>query len=307
MPLLALPQSLVDVRTTTSLDNSKYGGVRPGFIGQCTNPDCDSGWLHLFRKRSRPIFEGGWTCSPECTEARVQIAVRRELEGRVLADTVHRHRIPLGLLMLEKGWITQRQLREALDAQRAAGRGRVGEWLVKLGATDEKTVTRALCVQWSCPTLSIEDGAPALTSLIPRLLVEAYDAVPLRVAAGKLAYLGFLERPDSVLAWAIERMAGLRVECAIVPSSQFGPLLAKTLRGRFPPLELAEAVSEVAASHLLARAIERAQPRGSRIVRVHNCLWLRMFLSKEGHPTADIASVRDVVCTIGDLRFKNTG
>ena len=30
---------------------------RPGLIGQCANPGCRSGWLHLFRNRATPIFE----------------------------------------------------------------------------------------------------------------------------------------------------------------------------------------------------------------------------------------------------------
>ncbi len=33
--------------------------------------------------------------------------------------------------MLEQGWITQRQLRAALEAQKAAGSGRLGHWLVR--------------------------------------------------------------------------------------------------------------------------------------------------------------------------------
>src|SRR6201995_611512 len=93
-------------------DLQKDRFVRSSLIGQCANPGCRSGWLHLFRKRSTPIFEGGWTCSPECTEARVQGALRRELDGHGMANDTHHHRIPLGLLMLEQGWITRRQLRE---------------------------------------------------------------------------------------------------------------------------------------------------------------------------------------------------
>ena len=40
--------------------------------------------------------------------------------GQELQES-HRHRIPLGLVMLEQGWITSGQLRQALDAQKVAG------------------------------------------------------------------------------------------------------------------------------------------------------------------------------------------
>ena len=59
--------------------------------------------------------------------------------------------------------------------------------------------------------------------LLPRLFVDAFGALPLRVAAGKLLYLGFEDRLDPVLALAVERMSGLRVESGLVQESLFAP------------------------------------------------------------------------------------
>ena len=70
------------------------------------------------------------------------------------AHETHHHRIPLGLLMLEQGWITRAQLREALDARRRPGRAGWVIGLMQQHATDEAMVTRALALQWSCPVLS---------------------------------------------------------------------------------------------------------------------------------------------------------
>ncbi len=273
---------------------------RPSLIGQCANQGCRSGWLHLFRKRSTPVFQGGWTCSPECTEARVQWALGRE--RRAPAHEIHRHRIPLGLLMLEQGWITRRQLHDALQAQRAAGSGRLGDWLVRQRATDEATLTRALGLQWSCPVLANEAYDPvALTSVVPRLFLDAFGALPLRIAAGKLLYLGFEQCLDPVLAFAVGSMTGLRVESGIVCSSQFRPALDRLLGEKFPEAQLAEAVSEVPAAHLLARSIERFQPMNSKMVRMHNFMWLRMWRSREADSVPSSDSVVDVLCSIGAL------
>ena len=94
--------------------------------------------------------------------------------------------------MLEQGWITSGQLRGALDAQKAAGAGRLGNWLVRQQGVSELLVTRALGLQWSCPVMPLEyHDAEALTVLLPRLFVDAFGALPLRVAADKLLYLGF--------------------------------------------------------------------------------------------------------------------
>src|ERR1700679_3964628 len=51
--------------------------ARMGIFETCAHPGCRSGWIHLLRSRSAPVFEGGWTCSAECTAARVAAAVRR--------------------------------------------------------------------------------------------------------------------------------------------------------------------------------------------------------------------------------------
>lgn len=276
------------------------GRAGTGLFETCANPHCGSGWLHLWRNRRTPVFEGGWSCSAACTAARVAAAVARELDGRGVAQEVHRHRVPLGLLMLEQGWITPGQLRQALDAQRVAGAGRLGRWLVGQQGVSAQLVARALGVQWSCPVLPLEfHDAEALTVLVPRLFLDAFGALPLRVAAGQLLYLGFEDRLDPVVALAIERMSGLRVECGLVEESLFGPAHTRMLGAKFPAAELIEAGSEPALAHALAKSIERARPVESRLVRVHDCLWLRMWQRAQSGPMPERDSIRDVICSIG--------
>jgi hypothetical protein len=274
---------------------------RSGLLESCANSGCASGWLHLWRSRSAPVFEEGWTCSPACTEERLRAAVRRELDGRSAPSTAYRHRLPLGLLMMEKGWITSAQLRRALEAQKAAGGGRLGQYLVRQQAASEELVTRALSLQWSCPVLSAAFQDPeSLAPLMPRLFIDAFGAVPLRMAAGKILYVGFEERLDAVLALALERMSGLRVESGLVHSSEFGPAQARMLAAAFPPVQLLEAVSEAALAKALARAVERGRPLASRLVRVHDCVWLRMWKKTGSGPVPEAHAVEDVIGSIGE-------
>ena len=87
----------------------------------CANPDCATGWLHVWRSRSAPVFEGGWNCSADARQQRMRAAVRREFEGRGSGPSRYRHRMPLGLLMMEQGWITRRAVAQALEAQKTPG------------------------------------------------------------------------------------------------------------------------------------------------------------------------------------------
>ena len=270
-----------------------------GIFEACANPRCQSGWLHLWRSRSAPVFERGWNCSPACTEERMRVAVRREMEGCSTGSSAYRHRLPLGLLMMEQRWITAAQLKQALEAQRAAGTGRIGDFLVRQQGIGEELVTRALSLQWNCPVLPVGFHDPAaLSSLMPRLFVDAFGALPLRVAAGRLLYLGYEEKLDAVLALALERMSGLRVENGLVRGSEFRPAHERMLQAAFPPIELVEAASEPALVRVLARAIERVRPLESRLVRVHDCLWLRMWTKAQAGPIAELSSVVDVIATI---------
>jgi hypothetical protein len=264
------------------------------FLTTCANPGCSTGWLHLWRSRSAPIFEGGWSCSAACTQARVTAALARELEGRTVQEETHRHRVPLGLLMLEQGWIGIGELRQALDAQRAAATGKLGQWLVRQQGVSEQLVTRALGLQWSCPVLPLEFHDPqAVAACVPRLFLDAYRALPLRSAAGRLLYLGFEDRLDPVLALAVERMTGVRVECGLVRDSLFRSAHARMLEARFPAVELFEAESQPAAARAFAEAIEGFRSSESRLVRVHNLLWLRLWRRSHSQP------VQDLICSLG--------
>jgi len=270
-----------------------------GLLQACANPDCGSGWLQVWRSRSAPVFEGGWNCSAECTGYRVQMAVSRELDARGSSTERHRHRVPLGLLMLEQGWITAAQLRGALEGQRANKAGRLGHWLIAREGVSEALVTRALGLQWSCPVLPLEFHDPeGMSPVLPRLFVDAFGALPLRVAAGKLIYLGFEDRLDPALSLALERMLGLRVESGLVQGSQFRPAHGRMLEAKFPALQLLEAASEPALVRVLTKAVERARPVESRLVRVHDCLWLRMWRKPQTGAVPDVSSVEDVICTI---------
>ncbi len=264
----------------------------------CANPSCEGGWLCLGRSRKAPVFESGWSCSYACSARLIETAIRREMDAQGAPAAGHRHRIPLGLTMLEQGWISEGDLRTALSAQRAAGGGRLGGWLVRGKSATDEQVARALGLQWSCPVLGTASHHPeSLAVLMPRLFVDAFGALPLRVGAGRIAYLGFEDRPDAVLALAVERMTGLQVETGVVAESNFRPAHERLLRAPFPDAELIEAATEAATVGALTAAVERAKPRESRLVRVHDCLWLRMWLGPQPGPLPDPGSIQDVLCS----------
>ncbi len=306
MPLLIGGRNRAQVvsqeEKSTHLHSRERRGLGIGFFSACANQSCTSAWLHPLRSRTAPIFENGWTCSAECTRAVIQVAIHREMHGHSAERPVHRHRIPLGLLMLEHGWIEQEQLRAALDAQRQAGTGRIGSWLVKLGVVNEEMVTRAVALQWSCPVMSVEEHSPAAAAtILPRFLAETFEVLPLRAAETTALYLGFENAPDPVLALAIGRMTGRRVECGVVRESEFRTAIRRMLDAEFPNVLRIEAVSWAAAGLTLAREVERARPAASRLVRLRDYLWLRLWLRPPSSATPKQCEIKDLICSVAPI------
>ena len=45
----------------------------------------------------------------------------------------------------------------------------------------------------------------------------------------------------------------------------------------------------------LAKAVEGTRPVEARLVRVHDCLWLRMWRRRQTGPLPELGSIRDVI------------
>jgi hypothetical protein len=144
----------------------------------------------------------------------------------VPAPAVH-HRVPLGLLMISRGQLTNQQLRSALDAQRQTGRQRLGEWLEKLGFATEQQVTAALAQQWACPVLAAKASCdPASLRLLPYHLLETFRILPVQfVPSTRMFHLAFCDDIDYSALYAIEQMLNCRTQACLASRSAVARVL----------------------------------------------------------------------------------
>jgi Type II secretion system (T2SS), protein E, N-terminal domain len=247
----------------------------------CGSTGCSSGWTMPWRSRRRPIFEGQWGCSGRCVLAMVQTAVSRELgeAGESAISPPHRHRIPLGLMMLAQGWITQSQLQKALTAQRERGSGRIGEWLKTECGLAPEQIMRGVSMQWGCPVLTTEGFSPESMALVmPKIFVEKLGVLPLRTAGSRILYLGFSEQLDASAAFATEQMTKLKVESGVVDAAQFETARGRLLECDGVDLKLETVEDKDVMAAKITAILEQKRPIGSRLVRLHDNYWLRMWL-----------------------------
>jgi len=238
-------------------------------------------WMAPWKNRRRPIFEQEWGCSGRCLTALVQAAVDREVGDNLHAvtDEPHRHRIPLGLVLLAQGWITHPQLQTALQAQRATGHGRIGDWLAQGCGLEEERIARGLGVQWNCPVLSTDGFSPSRMALVmPKRLIVDFGLVPLRPAGSSLLYVAFQDKTDAATALGVEQMSGLKVESGLLPGTQFDTAKASVLAAEAVPVQIKQVSDRDAMTAAIVRALGQRQPLAARLVRVHQYYWLRMWL-----------------------------
>jgi hypothetical protein len=272
----------------------------------CGNAECAGGWTMPWRNRRRPIFEGQWGCSGRCVLAMARSAVRRELgDGDVSASSaLHRHRVPLGLLMLAQGWITHAQLQRALAAQRESGTGRIGDWLMSECGIAAEQIVRGLSMQWGCPVLTTEGFSPeAMALVMPRVFVEKFGLLPLRVAGSRILYVGFADRLDASAAFATEQMTDLKVESGVVEGSQFEVARGRLLACDGVDMKQERVEDKDAMAGRITAILEQKQPISSRLVRLHEYYWLRLWLERGAFGRAGTLPVaaedmRDYVFTV---------
>src|SRR5579864_4467641 len=148
---------------------SPWRGIWEKWVPHCARPDCERRhhlWSRVHPSRHGIVVDGSWYCLNECLERALEAAFR-SLSSRSNKGASP-HRIPLGLLLLSRQQVTVEQLRRALEAQRTAGYGRIGEWLRTLGFVNEEQVTAALARQWSRPILR-GNALPTAHHRIPQI------------------------------------------------------------------------------------------------------------------------------------------
>lgn len=254
----------------------------------CGNRECRTGWLQLFRSRSFPRFDEKWACSSACMERMIADAVRSQIECWEPFSAQRALRMPLGLILLSRGWISHRELQEALAVQRDAQNGRIGEWLCRLHGVPEETITKALGIQWNCAVLP--SGMPGLEFAplqIPAVLRKHYDLALLRRGPAATFYLAGKYRAEHAAARAVEHMLREPVVAAFLEDSAWA--FADTEVVDTAELHLPGRDGVVAC---ISRLIERFRPNDARLVRVHDHLWLRVWLGGRGRRSME---TRDIV------------
>jgi hypothetical protein len=119
----------------------------------------------------------------------------------------------IGELLVERGKITEHQLKAALHNQ-GFFREHLGTTLFKMGFIDEETLGEALAVLSGVPyarPIMFQDLSPSLINLLPTKLAEKHDIVPLRLE-GRRLHVAMLDPRDLLVLDEIAFITGYAIQ-----------------------------------------------------------------------------------------------
>jgi Type II secretion system (T2SS), protein E, N-terminal domain len=240
-----------------------------------------------------------WYCSPQCFESAARRCFSRASITPAAAPR-GQHRIPLGLVLLSRGQLSNTQLRSALQAQRENGCGRIGQWLEKMGFATEEQVTSAMGMQWACPVLPASAvSSTDFAATLPIRLLENFRMLPVHFSRERVLYLAFSEGVDYTALYAIEQALQCRTEACLVGSTTMEAALARLVQHRRAGDCLFEdRLSDAEMARITCGCVIKLGAREVRIVACGEYVWAR--LEPESGPTNLLFRRPESVAVVSD-------
>ena len=130
--------------------------------------------------------------------------------------------VPIGEVLKEYGYITDGQIKQALEFQKTdEGKGkRLGDLLLEFGFVSEKQVLEALGKKLDLPIVKSEELEFDLNAIakIPKPILEKYDAIPVAEKNGRLV-LAMCDPLDFYAQEDIKQIAGMPLDIVLCERS----------------------------------------------------------------------------------------
>jgi hypothetical protein len=217
-----------------------------------------------------------WYCSVDCFVESAHARLSELCDERVVAMP-HRPRLPLGLVMVSKDFLTGDQLRFATAQSQLHGE-ELETALLRLGLANERQLASARATQWGCLLAKQNPMGQPVEADIPPALLRATHAVPLHYSAtaGRLL-LGFVYRVEHTLLHALEQMMGCKAEpCFITPSEFEHQMTRITAVPNYEEVVMEGTMTPAQMAKTLGRMAVQVAAREARFVHCSDYIWTRL-------------------------------
>lgn len=254
-------------------------------LPRCSRVECStsSGWTGVLHHASGVrLNEQDWFCSPACLGGALEDRLRGVFTQESGPAPV-RTTMPMGLMLLARGAVTDLELRAALDLQQATGE-RIGTCLMRLGNISTGDIASVVATQWGCPVFPAESVQPACSMLLPFSLVERYRMLPVHlVALGRRLFVGFCENVNHTALIAIEHMLGCETEACVITESKFHQVLDYRKLDTSGEVAVNRPDTASEAARMICSYVQQTAAEAVRVYAVEGNIWVRLFFRRSFH------------------------
>lgn len=255
---------------------SKWRSWKP----QCASLDCSSNTLfQTITRRNRGMkVNEQWYCQ-DCLDQSVQAKIMELMTSQGRPGRAHSSRIPLGLLLLQRGILTAEQLRIALDRHRLAELN-FGDVVQQLGFATGEQVTAAVAAQWACPVFCLGDRQLDLGVRIPHLFLEMYGMLPVHfVESERRLLVAFVTGVQHQMLYTIGQMTSCTVAPCFITASEYESHLHAPSKSSLGDDELVfEQIIETAEmARITSNYVGQLAAERLRLGRCRDYLWVRIW------------------------------
>ncbi len=196
--------------------------------------------------------------------------LKREQLRKALEEQAKLGRVkPLGEILVDLGYVTQTDVDEALNKQRAGG-GRLEDTLVQSGKISPEMLARSLAMQLGYEF--IDEAVkidPYAVSLVPEQTARRYQAMPIRLEGSILVVA--MKDPRHVFALDdIRLITGKEIQPSVATEETLGRILNRFYRDGADMDELAKALVEEVGSNQATQEEDTSAIDDNALVKVVN-------------------------------------
>jgi hypothetical protein len=247
----------------------------------CANPSCAAkNLLQIIAHRNHGMrVDGQWYCGSDCFQHAIKGKIADLMTSQGKPAKVRSSRIPLGLLLLQRGILTAEQLRVALEKHRSSELN-FGDVVQQLGFATPEQVTAAVAAQWGCPVFPLGDRQLEVPVRVPRQLLELYGMLPVHFAeSDRKLLIGFVSGVQHHVLYTIGDMTNCTVAPCFITAREYELHLHSPttpfLRDDelvFEQIVEAAEMARITTNYVVQLAAERV-----RLERCRDYLWVRLW------------------------------
>jgi hypothetical protein len=255
---------------------SKWRTLKP----RCASPNCSSNTLfQTITRRSRGInVDEHWYCQ-DCLEPSVQAKILELMSSQGRPARAHASRIPLGLLLLQRGILTAEQLKIALDRHRLTELN-FGDVVQQLEFATAEQVTAAVAAQWACPVISLGERQLELGVRIPHRFLEMYGMLPVHfVESERRLLIAFVTGVQHQMLYTIGQMTSCTVTPCFITANEYQSHLhlASQVSVRDNEVVFEQIIEAAEMARITCNYVGQLAAERLRLGRCRDYIWARIW------------------------------